>query len=299
MTFDVAVVGTPFLDLTFAGLERLPRLGEELAGSALHIAPGGTGMQAIGSARLGLETALVAPLQRSGAATLLVETLESEGVKIVGDQSRAKGVPVTALLTTPEGVAMASVLEGAEPTAEELASAGSGAVVLSLGRLHLAPAEVKLYAVTGGLELESVTEETIERLRSAHALIANAAEAAVLSGRAQPRDAALHLARKARTAIFTLGSKGAIAAEGEQVTSAPAPNVRVIDATGAGDLFVAAYVWAELRGAGLQDRLAWASLYAGLSTRAPTALAGALRLDGFLKEGMDRGLAPPPGVSSR
>jgi sugar/nucleoside kinase (ribokinase family) len=51
----VAVVGAPFLDLVFEGLPRLPREGEEVVGRALHLVPGGTAIQAIGLARLGLE----------------------------------------------------------------------------------------------------------------------------------------------------------------------------------------------------------------------------------------------------
>ena len=57
MTFDVAVVGAPFLDLTFEGLERIPQEGEELTARTLHVAPGGTGRQAIAAARLGNGTA--------------------------------------------------------------------------------------------------------------------------------------------------------------------------------------------------------------------------------------------------
>ena len=47
----VQVPVVPFLDLTFAGLPRLPRVGEELAGSAFHMTPGGTGAQARGRER--------------------------------------------------------------------------------------------------------------------------------------------------------------------------------------------------------------------------------------------------------
>jgi sugar/nucleoside kinase (ribokinase family) len=292
MTFDVAVVGAPFLDLTFEGMDRLPGAGEEVVANALHLAPGGTGMHAIGAARLGLATALVAPIGGPGAGGMVVEMVQAEGVTIVRDDQRPGAVPVTALLTTPEGVAMASVIEGSEPTATEVASAGAPAVVLSLGRLPLAPPGADLYAITGGLELGRVTEETMQRLVSAHALIVNAKEATALTDRADPEEAALDLARTVPTAIVTTGPDGALAAEGDHVTSAPAPQVEVVDATGAGDLFVAAYVWAELRGAGLRDRLAWASLYAALSTRAPTALAGALHLDELLAEGAAHGLRP-------
>jgi ribokinase len=299
MNFDVAVVGAPFLDLTFEGMDRLPGAGEEVVASALHVAPGGTGMHAIGAARLELATALVAPIGGRGAAGMVAEMLEAEGVTIVRDDLEPGAVPVTALLTTPEGVAMASVIQGAEPTVDEVASAGASAVVLSLGRLPLAPPGVSAYAITGGLELGRVTPEMMQRLRSAHALIVNAAEATALTDEADPEEAALDLARTVPTAIVTTGPDGAFASDGDHVTSAPAPHVDVVDATGAGDLFVAAYVWAELRGGGLRDRLAWASLYAGLSTRAPTALSGALRLDELLAEGTARGLTPPPGVSER
>lgn len=59
---------------------------------------------------------------------------------------------------------------------------------------------------------------------------------------------------------------------------------------------MAAYVWADLNGAPLPDRVAWAGLYAGLSVRAPTELTGALGRDRFLEEGKERGLAAPPGL---
>ncbi len=44
--------------------------------------------------------------------------------------------------------------------------------------------------------------------------------------------------------------------------------VDVIDATGAGDLFTAAYVWSDLAGRSLEDRLALAGAYASLSLAA-------------------------------
>jgi sugar/nucleoside kinase (ribokinase family) len=299
MSCEVAVIGTPFLDLTFAGLDHLPNIGEEVVGGALHIGPGGTGMQAIGAARLGLTSALVAPLGSSSSAMLLKEMLLGEGVALVGDHDRPDGIPVTALLTTDEGVAMASVIKGGEPSAEEVASAGAEALILSLGRVRLSAPGAALYACTGGLELGHVTDETLRSLNQARAFVLNAAEARALTRHSDLEEAARALAGSVRTAIVTAGADGVIAAEGRQLVSVPAPQVDVVDATGAGDLFVAAYVWADLRGAALQERLTWASLYAGLSTRAPTALAGAISLKELLSEGAARGLEPPAGISGR
>jgi ribokinase len=304
MRLDVVVVGAPFLDLTFEGLPRVPCVGEELIARALHVAPGGTGMQAIGSARLGLATALIAPIPHQGGGVLLRSFLASEGVEVVGRGSSppgngdltsapAAGVPVTALLSTQQGVAMATVLSGAEPSEEDVSTVPARAIVLSLGRVPMASSGAVLYVVTGGLELSRADHTIVRRLGFTRALILNAAEATVLTGRHDPEDAACDLARHVPTAVVTMGSDGAVAAEGDTLTRVDAPSVEGVDATGAGDLFVAAYVWADLAGAPVGNRLEWASLYAALSVRAPTAFAGAVDLESLVAEGSARGLVAP------
>jgi sugar/nucleoside kinase (ribokinase family) len=303
MRLDVAVVGAPFLDLTFEGLPRVPCIGEELIARALHVAPGGTGMQALGTARLGLATALIAPIPHQGGGVLLRSFLVSEGVEVVGrgpsppgtaDLTRdAVRVPVTALLSTQQGVAMATVLSGEEPSEEDVAIVRARAIVLSLGRVPMAPSGAALYVVTGGLELSRADQTIVQRLASARALVLNAAEATVLTGRHDPEDAACVLARHVPTAVVTMGSDGAVAAEGDTLTRVAAPRVDSVDATGAGDLFVSAYVWADLAGEPVRNRLEWASLYAALSVRAPTAFAGAVGLERLVVEGSARGLVAP------
>jgi sugar/nucleoside kinase (ribokinase family) len=302
MTADVAVVGAPFLDLTFAGLPRVPQVGEELVGSGLYVGPGGSGMQAIGAARLGLTTTLVAPIGNRDGAALVRATLDSEGVAVVPDATSIldpdnQSLPTTALLATPEGVAMATALGGAEPSAEDIAGAGARATVMSTGRLRLAPPDSKIFAVTGTIEIANPGDEIMMRLKSADVLILNRIEAMTLTRESSPEAAGLAMARFVPVVAVTLGHDGALVVEGDRVERAPAPEVEVADATGAGDLFVAAYVWADLRGASPPGCTEWATLYAGLSVRAPTALAGALHMNELLEEGIRRGLAAPPGVN--
>jgi sugar/nucleoside kinase (ribokinase family) len=291
MSVDVGVVGAPFLDLTFEGLLRVPQPGEELLARRFHVAPGGTGMQAVGAARLGLSVALVARWSDDGGGKLLRAILEAEGVELVG--SRAPGTRATALLSTPEGVAMATALADDEPSREAVVSADAGAVVASLGRLRLAPEGIPVFAVTGPLEMGRGRASLESYGRPLRALIANAAEATDITGVDDVEGAAADLVRFASTAVVTRGKDGAVAATSDGVASARAPDVPTVDATGAGDLFVSAYVWADLAGAGLEDRLGWATLYASLSVRAATAYEGALHLERFVEERRRRGLIPP------
>jgi sugar/nucleoside kinase (ribokinase family) len=93
--------------------------------------------------------------------------------------------------------------------------------------------------------------------------------------------------------IVTLGAEGALAAGVDGAAHVPGVPVEAVDTTGAGDLFAAAYVWADHWGAGLTERLRWSVLYASLSVRVATAVAGAVTLRALLEEGAEHGLASP------
>ena len=86
---------------------------------------------------------------------------------------------------------------------------------------------------------------------------------------------------------------GALAAGADGTVRVGGVPVEAVDTTGAGDLFAAAYVWADHWGAGLTERLRWSVLYASLSVRVATAVAGAVTLRALLEEGAQHGLASP------
>jgi ribokinase len=127
--------------------------------------------------------------------------------------------------------------------------------------------------------------------------VVNEREATALTGRSEVGAAAMQLAETIPTVVVTRGERGAAAARDDRLLEVPAPTVAAIDATGAGDLFVSAFVWADSRGAELEVALRWACLYAGLSVRTATALSGALSLGELLDEGLTRGLTPPEGAT--
>ena len=248
-------------------------------------------MTAIAAARLGLSVALVAPVGSDFAGRELLQTLESEGVRLVGP--RADRTPTTVLMPLAAGVAMATHLPHADISADEVTAIRARAVVLSLGRLALRPPEGRCYAVTGGIEIGRFGAGAPPELAGVEAVIMAAGEASVLTGQGDPERAASSLARTARAAIVTLGPDGAVGAAGDAVVQAPGVDVDAVDATGAGDLFVGAYAWADLLGLPLEPRLCWATLYAALSVRTPTPLTGAVGLQELIEEGRRRGLPSP------
>ena len=96
MSVDVVVTATPFLDLTFLGLEALPRTGEERFAGDLLRSPGGGAINAIGAARLGLRVALAAPLGQDLEGDFIREELAREGIALL--TSSAARTPTTVVM---------------------------------------------------------------------------------------------------------------------------------------------------------------------------------------------------------
>ena len=277
MTVDVVCAGSVFLDLTFEGLDALPAPGEERYARDLHATPGGAAITAIGLARLGLRTAIAAPLGDDLPGELVRRQLELDGVVCAG--ATAGRTPVAAVL--PVGGERAFVTFeppiAIDPAVVERLHAR--AVVVELGALRLAPQSVFVYAGAGHRDAERHASSLPAGISDARALLVNRAEALLLTGERDADDAALALAGTVATAVVTLGAEGAVAAEDGELVTVAAPQADPRDTTGAGDLFMAAYVWGDLAGLPLPERLQWAAVYAALSVRTATGAAGAATRD--------------------
>jgi sugar/nucleoside kinase (ribokinase family) len=286
--YDVVCVGQPFLDLTFVGLERLPRPGEELFAQELALTPGGAAITAVGAARLGLRSALLWPRGSDLAGDYLQATLAAEGVDWIGPA--APRAAATVVFPIDGDRAMATFQPDDEPDGAALAAIDANAVVVGVGRAAAAPAAAPVYAVGGYPESERHDIGTL-RLGGCRALLVNEDEALRLTGAEDPESAAVELAATgAEAVVVTLGYRGAVEWADGTLVHAPAPEVDAVDTTGAGDLFTAAYVFADLAGASRAERLAHAGLYAGLSVRTATAVGGAPTLRELEEEARLRGL---------
>jgi len=84
---------------------------------------------------------------------------------------------------------------------------------------------------------------------AAGTLLANAAEAAALTGLADPALAAGALARRVPVAVVKLGPAGVLVAAGEELHALDAAQAEAVDPTGAGDALAAGYLVARAGGA--------------------------------------------------
>jgi len=290
------VIATPaFLDLTFVGLESLPALGQERFAGDLVRSPGGGAITAIAAARLGLRTALAAPLGDDPMGDLVALELEREGVTIAGP--RTWRTPQTLVMPVGEERAMITVDPGVRAREADIAALAPIAVAANLDQLHLVPEGAHAYVTCGDDDARAFAQKPPAAIGRARALFLDRQDALLRTGADALDQALSQLADLVETIVISQGAHGSMAVRGGQRVDTPDYETGpVVDTTGDCDLRCAAYAWSDLRGAEPDECLAWAQLYAKLATTVPTATGGAVTQDKLVEEGTRRGLAAP-GVS--
>jgi ribokinase len=290
MSVDVVVTATAFMDITFIGLESVPRPGEERFAGDLLRSPGGGAINAIGASRLGLGAALAVPLGEDLDGAFIRNALEQEGIALsTGAGTRT---PTTVVMPWGGERAMVTFEPGASTSAAEVAAFGPRAVIVALDQLDLVPEGARGYATCGDDDARAFEGHPPRDLDRARAVFVNRREALMLTGLGTAEEAAERLGADAEIAVVTLGPAGALAYTGGELFRAPGFEMEAVDTTGAGDLLCAAFVWADLAGADVEVALRWAVLYGSLSVTVPTGAAGAATLGRLMEEASARGLPP-------
>jgi ribokinase len=277
---DVACVGDPFLDLIFRGLPGLPVPGEEQLATSLVIVPGGMANVAYALGRLGLRAVVCAPIGRDPAGRLLGELMADAGVAWLG--RGVDSTPVSVALPAGGDRAFVTVSPPQRVDLESLATITARAIVVDLPSVAFLPAHPRVYAVLGDPEVRAMVGQLPSSLGGLRALILNEREVRALTGRSDVHEAAGRLAVLGTTVVVTRGAEGVTAIEPDgRTVEVVAPATDVGDPTGAGDLFAAAYVWADLAGRPLEERLHLATRYASLSLERATDRQKGIALDDF------------------
>lgn len=269
--------GEAFEDLIFSGLERLPRPGEELRTTTFaSTIGGGAVITAVAAARLGLRTGVL-----SGLSEAAVTRLRREGVG-TGNLRRA-GEPhaISAALSTRRDRSFVTY-EGVNASLPpRLARALTRT---SASHVHLAfdPRDCRAWQ----RRVETLRRRGLttswdfgwnDRLaRDPHlpALIdaldlvfVNAQEAALYAGARGLRAARAFWEGRSTIVVLKLGAKGSRMLGHEGQWRAPAPRVRAVDTTGAGDAFNGGFLWAWLHGAPPEACLRAGNAVGAASTR--------------------------------
>lgn len=261
----LAVVGSYGVGMTMR-VPRMPDEGETLVGRDLAMGPGGKGSnQAIGAARLGADVVLVSAVGTDAFGDEAHALWAAEGVDATHVKRSDDATMVGFILVEPDGANRICIASGALATfaPADLAPAADAVATADL-------------LVTG---LEIPVDTAVEALRMARAagtatlldpapaaelpdeawqlvdhLTPNRGEAAHLLGASvdtAPEELLAGLrARTDAVLVLTLGGDGALVDDGRTREHLPPSSPReVVDTTGAGDAFSAAYAVAIAEGA--------------------------------------------------
>ena len=273
---DVFVVGSINQDFVLS-VEHRPEPGETVTDAQLSKGNGGKGAnQAAAAALLGASVTFLGRVGDDGLGEPLVGALAEKGVETGLIEAAPGWSTGTAFITvTPDGENAITVAPGANrrltlEDVDDAAEAIGGARVL-VAQMEV-PTEVVTRAV--GVAARHGTRALVnlapsfevpgELLEQLDPLVVNEHEAAFLLGeKVEGVDGALSaaselLALGPKSVVVTVGKSGAVFSDGESKEHLPAPEVDVVDTTGAGDAFVGALAVSLAGDDSLRDAVAYA-----------------------------------------
>jgi len=290
---EIFVLGSINQDFVLK-VERRPEPGETVTDAELSTGSGGKGAnQAAAAALLGASVSFLGRVGDDEFGEPLVRALEEKGI----DTSLIERAPsyqtgAAFITVTPDGENAITVAPGANraitPQDVEAASGAIRGARVLVAQMEV-PREVvgRAAEVAGSgdtrvlLNLTPTFEFPRELLERLDPLVVNEHEAAFLLGRGvEGVEGTLSAAPELlslgpRSAVITLGAAGAVVADSSSATHIPAPQVEVVDTTGAGDAFVGALAVKLARDASLEEAASYA-VRAGAAAVTKSGAQGAL-----------------------
>jgi len=263
----IGVVGSANVDMTFR-TARLPRPGETLAGREFQMGFGGKGAnQAVMAARLGAQVHFIARLGNDAFAQESLRHYRAEGIDTTFVRVDAElTTGIAAIVVDDAAQNCILVVPGANAALTPLDIQESASAIRSVNLL-IAQLEVPVATVLAAFaEARAANVRTILNPAPAVPLpdallpltdlcVPNETEIEVLTGRRiESLDDAATAARLlqqrgARAVLVTLGERGALLVQEDEVVGIPAIKVPALDPSGAGDALIGALAvfWAEGR----------------------------------------------------
>lgn len=295
----VAILGIFVADLAFMG-DRMPKIGETIAGSGFKMGPGGKGSnQSVAAARVGAKVTFISKIGRDTFGEIAQKTWANEGITAqIGlsdtDPSGAAFIYVNdktgenAIIVYPGA---AGTLSAADVDAAAASIRGAKVFVTQLEQPVAAAQRALEIAKAAGVTTvfnPAPAEHFPDAIYPLCDYIApNESEAAALVGfplnsmEDAHRAGDVLLKRGAKNALITLGERGALLHSSHGSVHVPAVAAgAVIDTAGAGDAFVGGFAAAIASGTSPAEAVRFGCTVAGLSvTRRGTAPSMPLRAE--------------------
>jgi len=287
---ELICIGTALVDSIIRGFDPEPvsASGYRAASGSLNV--GGEAVnEAVAAAKLGVKTGILCSLGEDAAGDMVADSLLRSGVdgsRII--RSKEHPTPVTTMFVNEDGTRK-SVTNSAHRYnfhPEKHPALFTDARALILGSLFRAPfddpeiilsvlnsAKAAEQTVFADTKLPNFRSLTLDELRDSLPLIdyitPNEDEARYYSGKEQPEAMAdVFLSCGVKNVIIKLGGKGCLFRNAEESFLLPAFKIKAVDATGAGDNFVAGFASEILRGASHADALRFANACGAICTTA-------------------------------
>jgi ribokinase len=278
----VFVAGSINMDVV-ATASRHPRVGETVAGEAVHYFPGGKGAnQAVAAAKLGAAVTLIGRLGADAFGRQLRTFLAAQGVELAHVKDTAEAHTGTALITVADADNTIVVVPGANAlvSAEDVA-----APVLAEGDVAVSQFEIPQATITAFFTRARAAGATTilnpapalpcdpALLDLVDILILNETELGLLTQielhdtdePARFIDAARRLpAASGKIICVTLGKRGVLALVHREPVLIPGRAVKAVDTTGAGDCCVGALAAQLASGKAIGEALEYANAAASI-----------------------------------
>ena len=299
---DLICIGAALVDSIIRGFDPVPVSASGFTAASGSLGAGGEAVnEAMAAAKLGLKTSILCHLGNDGAGDMIRHALEKTGVStgliLLSDEVPT---PVTTMFVNEDG-SRKSVTNGSHRYnfhPENRIDSLAGARAVSLGSLFRAPFDDPgiIYKVISGAsghtdsaggrtyvfadtKLPNFTRLTLDDINDSLPLIdyitPNEDEAGYYSGKDTPEEMAdVFLDHGVKNVIIKLGAKGCYFKNAGSEFRLPPYSIKAVDATGAGDNFIAGFIFSILNGSSDYDALRFANACGAICTMATGASAG-------------------------
>jgi ribokinase len=266
---NILVIGSLNADLVVRA-KRFPSPGETIQGENLITIPGGKGAnQAVASARLGAQVAMIGRVGADAFGSTLIDNLAQNKVDthlVIRDDSTSTGTAVIIVDSQGQNSIILSPGANARVAASDIKPESFSGSSLLLLQFEI-PIETVIHSANiakkKGLVVLLNPAPALnlpdELLRTADYILPNETELGLLTGKTISDLASIEvaglslIARGARNVIITLGAKGALIVTKGGAKHIPTFKVKVVDTTAAGDAFIGGLAVGLLNGRSLED----------------------------------------------